>query len=120
VRLLEVNNGGESSLTTSFGHDIPPYAIFSHTWGMDTEEVTFEDLVEGIGKRKIGYKKIMFCGEQAQRDGVQYLWIDTYCIDKSSSTELTEAISLRYEPREHLQGYRHRICEVTMCGRSCE
>ncbi|KAH0533941.1 hypothetical protein FGG08_007450, partial [Glutinoglossum americanum] len=44
--------------------DIPQYAIFSHTWGADVEEVTFEDLVKGSGKSKTGYQKIHFCGEQ--------------------------------------------------------
>ena len=40
-----------------------------------------------------GYNKIRFCGEQARRDDLQYFWVDTCCIDKSSSTELQEAIN---------------------------
>jgi heterokaryon incompatibility protein (HET) len=50
-------------------------------------------MMDGTGKRKPGYDKIRFCGEQARRDGLQYFWIDTCCIDKSSSTELQEAIN---------------------------
>jgi hypothetical protein len=73
--------------------DIPEYAILSHTWGADTEEVTFGDLMDGTGKSKAGYEKIRFCGEQARRDGLQYFWVDTCCIDKSSSAELQEAIN---------------------------
>jgi Heterokaryon incompatibility protein (HET) len=93
MRLLERNNDGEFSLTKDFGDDIPRYAILSHTWGADTEEVTFRDLMDGTGKGKVGYNKILFCGEQAKSDGLQYFWVDTCCIDKQNSTELAEAIS---------------------------
>jgi hypothetical protein len=93
MRLLERNNDGEFSLTKVFIDDIPRYAILSHTWGADTEEVTFEDLMNGTGNGKAGYNKIRFCGEQAKSDGLQYFWVDTCCIDKSNSTELGEAIN---------------------------
>ena len=94
MRLLEHNSASEFSLTKNFvGDDIPRYAILSHTWGADTEEVTFEDLIDGTGTGKPGYDKIRFCGEQARRDGLQYSWVDTCCIDKSDSTELSEAIN---------------------------
>jgi hypothetical protein len=93
MRLLEYNNDGEFCLTKDFGDDIPRYAILSHTWGADTEEVTFKDLVDGTGKGKVGYDKIRFCGQQARRDGLQYFWVDTCCIDKSNSTELAKAIN---------------------------
>jgi hypothetical protein len=90
MRLLEYNNDGEFSLTQFFD-DIPPYAILSHTWG--PEEVTFKDMMEGNGTSKRGFDKIRFCGEQARCDGWQYFWVDTCCIDKSSSAELAEAIN---------------------------
>ncbi|KAH6725060.1 beta transducin-like protein HET-D2Y [Leptodontidium sp. MPI-SDFR-AT-0119] len=94
MRLLEYNCDGEFSLTKDFlAGMIPEYAILSHTWGADTEEVTFRDLIDGTGKSKAGYDKIRFCGEQANRDGLQYFWVDTCCIDKSNSTELAEAIN---------------------------
>jgi hypothetical protein len=93
MRLLELNNHGEVSLTKSLTSDFPPYAILSHTWGEDDEEVTFQDLTQGVGKSKAGYGKIRFCGKQAARDGLQYVWIDTCCIDKSNSTELAEALN---------------------------
>jgi Heterokaryon incompatibility protein (HET) len=91
MRLLEVIAHGEFSLTYDLIHSIPPYAILSHTWG--TEEVSFRDLMDGTGKDKAGYDKIRFCGEQAQRDGLQYFWVDTCCIDKSHGVEVQEAIS---------------------------
>ena len=90
MRLLYYNNDGEFSLTQFFDH-IPRYAILSHTWG--PEEVTFKDIMEGNRASKIGFEKIRFCGEQARRDHLQYFWVDTCCIDKSSSAELTEAIN---------------------------
>ena len=93
MRFLERNNSSEFSLTQDFGDDIPRYAILSHTWGADTEEVTFRDLMDGTGKNKAGYDKIRFCGEQARRDGLQYFWVDTCCIDKSNNNELSEAIN---------------------------
>lgn len=93
MRLLQCKSDQEFSLAEFFGDNIPRYAILSHTWGADNEEVTFKDLVEGSGTSKIGYQKIRFCGEQAARDDLQYFWVDTCCIDKSSSTELAEAIN---------------------------
>ena len=91
MRLLQYNNGSDFSLTEFFGSDIPKYAILSHRWGL--EEVTFKDMVDGTSKSKAGYNKIQFCGEQAKRDGLQHFWVDTCCIDKSSSNELAEAIN---------------------------
>lgn len=91
MRLLQYNNDGNFSITEFFSDDIPQYAILSHRWG--AEEVTFADLSNGAGKGKAGYSKIQFCGEQARRDGLQYFWVDTCCIDKTSSAELQEAIN---------------------------
>ena len=93
MRLLELKNHGEFSLTKDLIDNIPLYAILSHTWGADTEEVSFKDLISGTGESKSGYEKIRFCGEQARRDGLQYFWVDTCCIDKSNNNELSEAIN---------------------------
>ncbi|KAN0120109.1 hypothetical protein V8E51_002317 [Hyaloscypha variabilis] len=93
MRLLKSIDGGEFSLTEDLHDNIPDYAILSHTWGADIEEVTLQDLMNGTGRDKSGYKKICFCGEQARRDGLQYFWVDTCCIDKANSTELAEAIN---------------------------
>jgi hypothetical protein len=94
MRLLEINSAGEFTLTKDLvSDDIPRYAILSHTWGADTEEVTFKDLTNGTTASKPGYQKIRFCGEQARRDGLRYFWVDTCCIDKSNNNELSEAIN---------------------------
>jgi hypothetical protein len=93
MRLLEQNSASQLSLTKDLigDDDIPKYAILSHTWG--AEEVTFRDLVDGTGKSKAGYNKIRFCAQQAANDDLQFFWVDTCCIDKSSSAELQEAIN---------------------------
>ncbi|OCK73382.1 HET-domain-containing protein [Lepidopterella palustris CBS 459.81] len=93
MRLLRLGDDGEFSLTKFVGNNIPRYAILSHTWGADNEEVTYKTLTDGTGKSKAGYAKIQFCGNQAAKDGLQYFWVDTCCIDKSSSAELSEAIN---------------------------
>ena len=93
MRLLTFDSGGELSLTEYFAENIPPYAILSHAWGADDDEVTFADLINGSGKSKAGYAKILFCGEQARKDGLQYFWMDTCCIDNANLTELSEAMT---------------------------
>jgi hypothetical protein len=91
MRLLSLDSWSKLAWTEFTVDRVPPYAILSHTWG--AEEVTFEDLVNGHGQSKAGYRKIVFCGEQAARDDVQYFWVDSCCIDKRSSAELTKAIN---------------------------
>src|SRR5438045_3678727 len=92
MRLLKLEDG-EFSLIEFIGDKIPQYAILSHTWGADGEEVAIKDLIEGTDMSKPGYQKIRFCGEQAATDGLEYFWVDICCIDKSSSAELSEAIN---------------------------
>ena len=77
----------------TFYGDAPPYAILSHTWGREDEEATFQDLKDGTGMDKPGYRKITACCYQAFRDGIDYVWIDSCCIDKTNSVELQEAIN---------------------------
>jgi hypothetical protein len=93
MRLLQLESSGDFSLTGYYTEDVPQYAILSHTWGKDVEEVTFDDFRAGIYAGKAGYRKIQFCGEQAARDRLHYFWVDSCCIDKSNHTELSEAIN---------------------------
>jgi hypothetical protein len=97
MRLLRLKDDGQFSPVEYVGSNIPRYAILSHTWGADHEEVTFKDLTEGTGKSKAGYRKLTFCANQAAHDGLQYFWVDTCCIDKTSSAELSEAINSMYQ-----------------------
>ncbi|KAF2260348.1 vegetative incompatibility protein HET-E-1 [Lojkania enalia] len=94
MRLLTYLKDGELSITDYLDDPdtIPSYAILSHTWGADADEVTFEDLKGNASKDKPGYEKIRFCGQQVQRDGLQYFWIDTCCIDKADKAEFSHAI----------------------------
>jgi hypothetical protein len=92
MRLLRCDDNAGLKLVGPFAPDsIPPYAILSHTWGF--EEVTFEDLRDGTGVDKRGWLKLEFCADQARRDGFDYVWVDTCCIDKTNSTELQGAIN---------------------------
>jgi hypothetical protein len=93
MRLLQRKDGGKYSLTEFVGDAVPRYAILSHTWGLDQEEVTLVDLEKDAGTTKAGYRKLQFCADQAAKDGLRYFWVDTCCIDKSSSAELTEVIN---------------------------
>jgi len=93
MRLLHRSDTSDFGLTQFSNDAIPPYAILSHTWGADDEEVTFDDLTNGTGKDKPGYKKIWFCREQAAQDGLEYFWIDTCCINKANKVELSQSIN---------------------------
>jgi hypothetical protein len=65
------------------------YAILSHRWGNDNEEVSFDDIHNPeVARGKKGYDKIKRCCEQALKDKYDYAWVDTCCIDKRSSAEL--------------------------------
>lgn len=91
MRLLNVHTYELQEFFGAFGKDIPPYAILSHTWG--NEEVTFADLPTPEARLKEGWKKIEYTCKDAKRRNLDYVWVDTCCIDKSSSSELSEAIN---------------------------
>lgn len=95
---MHLLNAATLELEEFQSNKIPPYAILSHTWGNTKDEVTFRDVSSyNIGyKHKPGFQKIKFCTTQTLEDGFQYCWIDTCCIDKSSSAELSEAINSMY------------------------
>ncbi|CAF9911505.1 MAG: hypothetical protein ALECFALPRED_007343 [Alectoria fallacina] len=77
-----------------FDSQIPKYAILSHRWG--NEEVTFQEFRKGKKQHHEGYVKIEQCSVLAGSRGFQWVWIDTCCIDKKSSAELSEAINSMY------------------------
>jgi hypothetical protein len=82
----------------SFMSEIPAYAILSHTWLDADQEVTLQDIKHNIAKayRKEGWDKVRASAAAAHRDRLKYIWIDTCCIDKTSSAELSEAINSMY------------------------
>ncbi|KAI1654859.1 HET-domain-containing protein [Daldinia decipiens] len=94
MRLLDVDT---LELHEFMGSNIPKYqyAILSHTWA--EEEVSLQDLQAGSGPSKQGYEKIVLTCEQAKQHGCKWAWVDTCCIDKTSSAELSEAINSMYQ-----------------------
>lgn len=78
----------------------PPYAILSHTWDPDGNEVTYSDYLSGeSGTRHKNWVKVHRALDLtlAGKDGLKYVWIDSCCIDKSSSAELSEAINSMFQ-----------------------
>jgi uncharacterized protein YerC len=91
MRLINVLS---KELEEFFGDRIPDYAILSHTWG--DQEVSFQEWHNrhnpAVSSKK-GYMKIVSACQRAQHGELGYLWVDTNCIDKTSSAELSEAIN---------------------------
>ena len=98
MRLL---NTKKLVLEDFFEDATPAYAILSHTW--ETDEVTYQNMQLVMQKKvnpqdfRLGYTKIQQCCNQAVKDGYDYVWIDTCCIDKTSSAELSEAINSMFD-----------------------
>lgn len=96
MRLLNVN-----TLKLEEHFQQTPYAILSHRW-RDGEEVLYQDIADsGLLKalqtaKKSGYDKIIATCHQAKLAGIPYIWVDTCCIDKSNSAELSEEINSMY------------------------
>ncbi|KIM68396.1 hypothetical protein SCLCIDRAFT_20314 [Scleroderma citrinum Foug A] len=104
-----------------FGDDeVTEYAILSHRW-VTEQEVDYDEMV-GLAKMDVeerdeirqrdGYQKILQSCKQAQEDGYDWLWVDTCCIDKRSSAELSEAINSMYRWYENAKvcyAYLHDV-----------
>lgn len=85
-------NASTLELEEFIGTEIPKYAILSHTW--EEQEVSFKDMRSRRKREaKKGFAKIKKTCRLALKDGLQYAWVDTCCIDKRSSAELSEAIN---------------------------
>jgi len=77
------------------GIKTPLYAILSHTW--EENEITFQDIQSADVENRVGYEKVEKTCSVAAAHGFNYIWIDTCCIDKTSSAELSEAINSMYD-----------------------
>ena len=100
--------------------NLPDYSILSHTWGDD--EVSFQDMVnpcEGLDETA-GYKKIQACCAQAASEGLEYVWVDTCCIDKTSSAELSEAINSMYLWYQRAEVCYAYLADVPGCEDDCD
>lgn len=93
----------------------PHYAILSHTWLPDGNEVSFQDMTSLTSRmslkprrrKKQGWSKVTNTCRLALSYGCEYAWIDTCCIDTSSSAELQEAINSMFQWYE-----RAEVCFV--------
>jgi len=104
MRLLLARSDPQRIETVPVTGDLQ-YAILSHTWGED--EVLFDDMRNATTEQRKGYSKIKKCCDLAVQHGFEYVWVDTCCIDKSSSSELQEAICSMYKWYKNA-----RICYV--------
>lgn len=50
-------------------------------------------VLESQQRKPKGWAKVLGCCKIAEQVGISYIWIDTCCIDKSSSSELSESIN---------------------------
>ncbi|KAI8295496.1 Vegetative incompatibility protein HET-E-1 [Colletotrichum sp. SAR11_240] len=96
IKASSINTEGSLIELVDFTPDkIPRYAILSHTWGSD--EVVYADIRNHTAARKDSFEKIRYSCHQTIADGFEYVWIDSCCIDKSSSAELSEAINSMFD-----------------------
>jgi hypothetical protein len=96
MHFLKVGHNGELTLAENLNPPPSRYAILSHTWGRDDEEIPYDEMKNGLGATKVGYQKLRFCADRAGKDGIDYVWVDTCCINKANWTELAEAINSMY------------------------
>ncbi len=107
---MRLINAGEMKLHEFLSDEsTPKYAILSHTW--ENQEVSYLDflyltsdvpyaagsivqaLLRSPSRDSAGYQIIEACCRLARSRGIDWVWIDSCCIDKSSSAELSEAIN---------------------------
>ncbi|KAF2720031.1 kinesin light chain 1 [Polychaeton citri CBS 116435] len=119
MRLLKRDSAGNITLTQDLSDsERPQFAILSHTWSVlgSLEEVTYDDMISGVGTAKPGYDKIRFCARQARQDGLDHFWIDTCCINKQSDAELSRSLISMfrwYEKAERCYVYLSDVLQTT-------
>lgn len=109
MRLLNVHTLHFQEFSCS---DAPPYAIASHRWG--SEETTLKSFqkkryVDGAGHQKVERfcKMVILMNKEVQTSAAwkamgyhldcDWIWIDTACINKTDSVELSESINSMFE-----------------------
>ncbi|KAI6158993.1 heterokaryon incompatibility protein-domain-containing protein [Pisolithus thermaeus] len=99
----------ERKVLIELDDEVAHYAILSHRWGaeVDYKEMTglmkMQERKRNQVRLRSGYQKIIESCKQAMKDGYKWLWIDTCCIDKRSSSELSEAINSMYRWYQNAQ-----------------
>ncbi|KAI0545021.1 heterokaryon incompatibility protein-domain-containing protein [Xylaria curta] len=94
-------------------YEPPKYAILSHTWD---KEMTIQEWQLSPGQLRRKYRKVINAANQATRDGLAYIWIDTICIDKTSSAELSEAINSMFSLYEDAEICYAYLSDVSFDG----
>jgi hypothetical protein len=113
------------------GKNIPPYAVASHRWCDD--EATYVDVLENKNTESAGFKKIRgFCDFTKTRNErhtmqyvagrgrqkIEWIWIDTCCIDRRSSAEIAENITSMYKYYERSEECYAYLADVTATRRA--
>jgi hypothetical protein len=88
--LLKIEDNGDVSLVEYMDErKIPLYAILSHRWGTDIEEVTFQEIQQKTGTTKTRRDKIIACAGQVKEDDLRFIWIDTCCVRHVAQMTMT-------------------------------
>ncbi|KAI0548332.1 heterokaryon incompatibility protein-domain-containing protein [Xylaria curta] len=97
MRLLQIEEDN-FSFTKVYARDdeIPSYAIVSHTWGDEEDEILMTDIKENIYKKKAAYLKLKVCSAKAYAEGLRHIWMDTCCINQTDTVELARSINSMY------------------------
>ena len=114
MRLINTENFKLESFTSS---NIPPYMALSHTWSDDVnEEVSFQEMNDlDKAKIKCGFSKIEMTCKLARTKEIAYAWVDTCCINKSASAELSESLNSMYSWYQ-----KSHICYVYINDWQCD
>jgi hypothetical protein len=112
MRLLDVHRFPPP--VPGYQFHVRKYAILSHVW--EEEEFVFADL-QRPPQTPANSDKVVGAQAQARRDGLDYVWIDTLCIDKSSSSELGEAINSMYRWYQDAQVCYVYLADLDGCPR---
>jgi hypothetical protein len=97
VLTMRLLNAKTLQFETFYGNKQPPYAVLSHRWEKREEELRCQDILHGTRKNTAGYSKIKACCELALKESLEYVWVDTCCIDKTNSVEFQEAINSMFK-----------------------
>lgn len=91
MRLINVHTLQFAEYLTD--EDCPRYVIASHRWYAD--EVSFKDVKKGRNKESSGYNKLEAFAKYTRENvrNIDWLWIDTCCINKGNDAELSSSIN---------------------------
>lgn len=112
---------------TSFDETPPPYAILSHRWA--DNEMTFERFMKPAQRSGPGFAKIeKFCKllrkpsfyTPSSLSPVEWGWVDTCCIDKRSSAELSEAVNSMAQWYKNAQICVAHLSDVSISDRQAD